>query len=99
MMENALKTWHVIAPVAYFDWKIRMYFQGGVKGIKPPTSINSNIKVPIHSWRQREDFLSMFICLYFITMGTLQNPCKSMEEAREILQSRLKKYNGIIRKA
>lgn len=49
-----------------------MYFPGSVKGIKQTTSINSNIKVPIHSWKQRENFLSIFICLYFITMDTLQ---------------------------
>lgn len=76
MMEKALKTWNAIAPIVYFDWTIQMYFQGSVKGIKQTTSINSNIKVPIHSWKQREDFLSKFICLYFITMDTLQKTCK-----------------------
>lgn len=47
MMENAFKTWNAIAPTVYFDWTIRIYFQGSVKGIKQTTSINSNVRVLI----------------------------------------------------
>lgn len=66
MMENTFKTWNAVAPIVYFDWTIRMYFQGSVKGIKQTTSISSNIRVPIHSGKQRADFCSIFISLYFI---------------------------------
>jgi len=55
-----------------------MYFHRSAKGIKQMTSINSSIRVPIHSWKQRADLLSIFISLYFIQMNTLQEACKCM---------------------